>query len=93
MGILVKNGILPDGIAVSNVYMCFRGEVVYVTPARKPKFIIDCNYRVYSTEDKNNISYDIRVPIQAWTDDISQGVYSYLYSKLTSVYPDSTNLL
>lgn len=91
MGILVNTGILPDGIAVSNVYMSFRQEIIYVTPGITPKFIIDCKYRVYPGADKKS-SYEIRVPIQAETNDISQGVYTYLYNQLKSAYPDSNNI-
>jgi hypothetical protein len=95
MGIHVKYGTLPTGIDVSHVYMCFRREVVYVTQSLKPKYIINANCRVYpiSASTNPNQSYDIIVPVQVKTDDISAGVYTYLYDQLKRDYPAYINLL
>lgn len=99
MGIHIKYGTLPTGINVSNVYACFRGEVVYVTPSLKPRYIINTSYRIYPLSasgapmSAGKIKYDIVVPIQVKTDDISAGVYTYLYDQLKRDYPDYINLL
>ena len=95
MGIHVKYGTLPTGINVSHVYMCFRGEVVYVTKSLKPKYIINATCRVYplSAKDTVSSSYDIVVPVQVKTNDISAGVYTYLYDQLKRDYPAYINLL
>lgn len=92
MGILVKQGTLPDGFQVSNVYMCFREEVIYITRGKKPKYIIDSYYKIYPNNDLKS-SYDIRVPIQVHTNDISQGIYTYLYNEMNKFYPNSINML
>ena len=99
MGILVEKGTLPSGIEVSNVFMTFRGEIIYVCKACRPKYIINSIYRVYtpslstsSMGSNESRIVDIKVPIQVQTNDISRGVYEYLYEELKRQYPLNKNM-
>lgn len=86
MGLLVS-GNLPSGIPVSNVYMSFNGETVYVTP-RDGTYYVSSSYRVFNDQTKTP-GTDMHIPIMTIVTDISPGVYTLLYNELKNIYPDS----
>jgi hypothetical protein len=91
MGILVPESVLPSGIAISNVYMSFTSETIYVRK-NQTKYSISSWYRVYK-DDTKQLDSNIRIPILCEVDDISQGVYEILYDKLKEHYPDSFDVI
>jgi len=94
MGILVTDGVLPSGIPVSNVYMSFDSEVVYVAP-RDPdgRYIIQSQYRVFK-DDTKQPSSNIRIPVSVTVNDIGERpIYDILYDELRALYQQSTNIL
>jgi hypothetical protein len=91
MGILVADGVLPSGIPVSNVYMSFDSEVIYVSPrGADGKYTIQTNYKVFK-DDTKQPSSDIRVQLAIQVNDISVGVFQSLYENLKQIYPDSVD--
>ena len=91
MGILVSDGTLPSGISVSNVYMSFDSEVVYVTPrSADGGHTIQANYKVFKDDTKQPIS-DVRIPLVTHVSNISVGVYTSLYENLKQIYPSSVD--
>ena len=91
MGILVTDGILPSGIPVSNIYMSFDSEVIYVSPKNADGiYTIPANYKVFKDDTKQPNS-DVRIPLAIQVNDISVGVYTSLYENLKQIYPDSVD--
>lgn len=91
MGILVTDGILPSGIPVSNIYMSFDSEVIYVSPKNADGiYTITANYKVFKDDTKQPNS-DVRIPLAIQVNDISVGVYTSLYENLKQIYPDSVD--
>jgi hypothetical protein len=93
MGILLEQANLPSGISVSNVYMSFSGEVIYVVPnLGSNNYNINTHYKIFRDQSKQ-LDANIRIPIHVEVTDISVGVYHYLYEKLKSYYPDSIDVI
>jgi hypothetical protein len=94
MGILVPEATLPSGIYVSNVYMSFSGEVVYVTPRNEDgRYRVNTWYRVYK-DDTRQPDTNIRIPMSVTVNDIGERhVYDILYEELRALYQQSTNIL
>ena len=91
MGILVNEGVLPSGIPVSNVYMSFGSEIVYVSPKSPDDlYTINTYYKVYK-DDTKQPDTNIRIPFAIQVNDISVGVYTSLYENLKQIYPDSVD--
>ena len=91
MGILVSECVLPSGIPVSNVYMSFDSEVIYVSPRSVDgRYTITANYKVYKDDTKQPAT-NIRIPFAIQVNDISVGVYTSLYENLKQVYPSSVD--
>jgi len=91
MGILVSDCVLPSGISVSNVYMSFDSEVIYVSPkSLDGRYTITANYKVYKDETKQPDT-NIRIPLNVQVSDISVGVYTSLYENLKQIYPSSVD--
>jgi hypothetical protein len=89
MGIIVSEGILPSGIPISNVYMSFSSETVYIFPKNiDDKYIIQTYYKVYK-DDTKQPDTNIRIPLAIQVSDISVGIYTTLYENLKQIYPDS----
>ena len=94
MGILVPEANLPMGVTLSNVYMSFSGETIYVSPRGKEfgEYRIHTWYRVYKDVSKDPDT-NIRIPIMVTVPDISRGVYTLLYEQLKMSYPGSEDIL
>jgi hypothetical protein len=91
MGILVYEGTLPSGIPVSNVYMSFGSEIVYISPkSPDDRYTVNTHYKVYKDDTKNPNS-DIRIPFAIQVNDISVGIFQSLYENLKQIYPDSVD--
>jgi hypothetical protein len=90
MGITVPQATLPSGINVSNVYMSFANEVIYISPTSNSKNVINSYYNVYKDSTKT-LGTNIRIPICVIVDDISVSVYTLLYDNLKQTYPGSTD--
>jgi hypothetical protein len=91
MGIIVADGILPSGIRVSNVYMSFFSESVYVK-AEPSGFSLSACYRVFKDPSKQTPS-DMRVPmfVAIGNSEINGSIYDILYRELKKTYPNSTD--
>lgn len=86
MGIIVPEATLPSGIKVSNVYISFSGELVYVYPRNEGKYTISSHYKVY-TDSTKNLGSNIKIPISVLEDNIrGRDVYSILYENLKKIY-------
>ena len=91
MGILVSEGVLPSGIPISNVYMSFDTEVIYVSPrSADGRYSIHANYKVFK-DDTKQLNSDVRIPLAIQVNDISIGVYTSLYENLKQIYPESVD--
>lgn len=88
MGILVPECVLPSGIPISNVYMSFNSEVVYIGKGPDGSYVVQSHYKVYKDETKQPDA-NIRIPLTVQVDDISVGVFTYLYENLKQLYPNS----
>jgi hypothetical protein len=86
MGIFVTQGTLPGGVQVSNVYMSFTGEGVYVAQNGNSTWTISSSYTVRNS--KSIESSSIRVPITASAKSIITNPYNILYQALQKQYPN-----
>ena len=89
MGLTVS-GKLPSGITVSNVYLSFNIELVYVFPIENGLYRINSSYKIFTDSTKAD-GTDIRIPICIQTSDISSGVYTLLYNELKNIYPNNVD--
>jgi len=88
MGIIVTDGTLPSGIPLTNVYMSFSGEPVYVLKDGDV-WKIHSYYSVFSDPSKSNGS-NIRVNLTTTTSNIAEGSpYYFLYCALKMLYPNN----
>lgn len=94
MGIFVRSGVLPNGIPVSNVYMCFSEFCLRIVPISNKSgwFCINTSYCVYADPTKRK-GTDIRFEIFIETNDPNRPIYDIAYDYLKSLYPDSENML
>lgn len=91
MGILAYEANLPMDITLSNVYISFSKEVIYVVPSIDSNiYNINTHYKVYKNESKQPDT-NIRVPIFIHVDDITKGIYTLLYDELKQIYPNSVD--
>jgi hypothetical protein len=104
MGILVPEATLPSGIKLSNVYMSFAGEVVFVSQlinamgppptvqdkfSKKHQWQISSHYKVYPKKSQMGTDSNIRVPFSNVVSVIDRSPYDYLYTALMRQYPNS----
>lgn len=92
MGIQVPSCTLPNGIEVSNVFMCFTGQKVIVEKDLTGNaYGIVSSYRVYKDSSRtgpNIITCDIKVD---GIVNVTESPYKYLYDSLKSTYPGSVD--
>lgn len=92
MGIFVPEATLPMGVSLSNVYMSFSSESIYVSSG-SGQYNINSYYKVFKDETKIPDT-NIRIPISASVDDIKgHDVYSILYNELKTIYPGSQDII
>jgi len=92
MGIIVPEATLPMGITLSNVYMSFSGEAIYVSSG-SGLYNINGIYKVFKDETKTPDT-NIRIPISATINDIKdKDVYTILYTQLKTIYPGSQDVI
>lgn len=105
MGILVPEATLPSGVQLSNVYMSFSGEVVFVSQVRangQPPTLQDLykkdhqwqvssHYKVYLKKPDLGMDSNIRIPFSNIVNIIEHSPYDYLYKALMDQYPNSTS--
>lgn len=93
MGILVQEATLPMGLTLSNVYISFTGETIYINPKIKMNdtdmYRVSTTYRVYKDLSKEG-GTNITAPLSLNVQDISRDtIYGMLYEELKIIYPDS----
>ena len=92
MGIIIPEVILPSQIKISNVYVSFSDEIIYVFNNNNGSWRINSHYKFFSDQTKSN-GTNIRIPIEIMTTNIEAGVYSMLYKKIKEIYPDSVDII
>lgn len=94
MGILVPDATLPMGITLSNVYISFGGETVYINPKNQmDMYRVSTTYRVYKDQSKDG-GTNITVPISVNVSDISRdSIFGILYEELKTIYPGSMDVI
>jgi hypothetical protein len=106
MGIFVPEATLPSGIQLSNVYMSFSGEVIYVSQVgaivngppttiqdkynKNHWWQISSYYKVYPHKIQRGVESNIRVQFSNVIPLIEKSPYDYLYQALMDQYPNST---
>lgn len=92
MGILVPEANLPMGLVLSNVYISFGGETVYVNPKNQlDMYRVSTTYRVYKDPSKEG-GTNITVPISVSVEDIARdSIFGILYEELKIIYPGSVD--
>jgi hypothetical protein len=89
MGILVSEATLPSGIQVSNVYMSFSDEPVYMS--RLPDgYQVYSYYKVWSNSLRDKPA-DIRILLTIKSPNADNSVHSILYDGLKQLYPNYTD--
>lgn len=89
MGILVQEATLPMGLTLSNVYISFAGETIYINPKMNDMYRVSTTYRVYKDPSKES-GTNITAPLSLNVQDISRDtIYGMLYEELKIIYPDS----
>lgn len=107
MGILVPEATLPSGIKLSNVYMSFTGEAVFVSQVgTSPNATVGQNrfnpaltwqvsshYKVYPSKPVRGKDSNIRVPFSAIVEVFDKSPYDFLYKALMDYYPSSKSVI
>jgi hypothetical protein len=91
MGILVPEATLPSGFTLSNVYMSFSHEPVYISPTGPDRCQIYSYYKVWADVEKSKPS-DIRILLTVQGADSSLSAYTVLYDALKEQYPGSEDV-
>jgi hypothetical protein len=91
MGILVPEATLPSGFTLSNVYMSFSHEPVYISPMGPSRCQIYSYYKVWADVEKSKPS-DIRILLTVQGADSSLSAYTVLYDALKEQYPGSEDV-
>lgn len=93
MGILVPQATLPSGIVLTNVYMTFTGEVLYVNKLPSGLYMIRCFYRVYKDYASRTQQPNVRVEASITVQDPNDNPFKMLYEVLKAQYPGATDVL
>jgi hypothetical protein len=94
MGILAT-GTLPSGVQLSNVYISFSDESIYVRPNDINGTIeYTICYKVFASPSKEG-GYISRVPFQVAVplEQDTKRAYDIVYDHLKTLWPDSTDVL
>ena len=92
MGILVPEATLPSGFTLTNAYMSFSGEPVYISPTGPNQCQIYSYYKVWTDDAKSKPS-DIRILLTIQGADSNVSAYTTLYDALKTVYPGAQDSL
>jgi len=92
MGIFVPEATLPSGFTLTNVYMSFSGEPVYLSPMGPSQCQIYSYYKVWTDNSKSKPS-DIRILLTIQGADSNVSAYTTLYNALKSMYPNAQDSL
>jgi hypothetical protein len=92
MGIFVRQGILPSGLSISNVYISFSGQPVHIFPIENSKYVIASTYLVFKDKSKS-LASETRYILEFPVTDINQNVYNLLYCELKKIYPNSFDVI
>lgn len=99
MGILVPEASLPMGVTVSNVYMSFTGEVIYISPQTQSNkmYVVSSSYKIYKDSThipETNIRIPISIPLYSMNQSgVPSNPYEMLYNELKLMYPGSTDVI
>ena len=94
MGILAS-GTLPSGVQLSNVYISFNDESIYVRPNDMNQTIeYTVCYKVFADPSKQGGSL-CRVPMQVGVpiDEDTKRSYDVIYDHLKTLWPGSTDVI
>jgi len=92
MGIQVPNCTLPNGIEVSNVFMCFTGQTVTVQKdITGNAYSVVSNYRVYKDSSRTGPNIILCPILVEGIPNVSSSPYTYLYDSLKQTYPGSVD--
>jgi hypothetical protein len=87
MGIIVPEAVLPNGITVSNVYMCIPSTINFFPRSGDGSYMIGSQYKVYKDSTKMPKS-DITFPISVTVQSVSNiSPHELLYEELKKKYP------
>jgi hypothetical protein len=97
MGIFVPSATLPSGITVSNVYMSFTNEVLYVmqspdTSSGLYQMTSYCNVFPSRESVKQGVQSNIRFNVTTQVSNVICG-YQALYNKLKNMYPSALDVI
>jgi hypothetical protein len=91
MGIIVPEAVLPNGITVSNVYMCLPSTIFYFPRSGDGSYQIGSQYKVYKDSTKIPTS-DITFPITVTVSSVSNtSAHELLYEELKKTYNGYTD--
>lgn len=107
MGIFVPEATLPTGIKLSNVYMSFSGEVLFVSqlgpntaanPAQNrfnPAIVwqVSSHYKVYPSKPKRGQDSNIKVPFSTTVEVFDRSPYDLMYKALMDYYPSAQSII
>jgi hypothetical protein len=93
MGLIVYQGVLPDGVEIYNVYLSFNLETIFVSKELTGEYVINTYYRVtpldMTYKNKYGWTPEIRVPFQVRAKNINQPIYDILYQQMKENFPNS----
>ena len=92
MGIFVPTATLPSGITVSNVYMSFANEVLYVMQSDTQQYQVTSYCNVFKSKAHVKNTSSIRFNVTTKVSNIVCG-YQALYSELKGMYPGSVDVI
>lgn len=94
MGIFVPTATLPSGITVSNVYMSFTNEVLYVMQSPNDQYQMTsyCNVFLNRSMAKRGTPSNIRFNVTTKVSNVMCG-YQALYNELKTRYPSASDVI
>jgi hypothetical protein len=92
MGILVPNCTLPNGIVITDAFICFTGEKVIVQKdVSGETYCVVSTYRVYKDSTRTGPVIILCPIIVEGITNVVNSPYNYLYDSLKQTYPGSVD--
>ena len=93
MGIFAT-GTLPSGVQVSNVYISFNDETIYVRPGISGNIEYTTYYKVFADSSKQG-DFFIRVPLflSIPKEQDTKRVFDLIYDHIKTLWPGSTDVI
>lgn len=91
MGIFVPEAKIPSGFTLSNVYMSFYQQPMYIFPYGSNLCKVNASYKIWVNESKTPDT-NMKFPLSLNSAPIDN-LFPTLYTQLKQMYPGATDVL